>query len=142
MKVQEILKNRVESSDLIEIELPKTKSQIVQENKDMIYCSVYKGLRGLFRKDVEETRKFGRKICDAVKEKLDNDGFFTTDELPNYGVGGEEKETILKETKAEKDDLVAVFVYDEDEARKTKNLLDKLLRRACNSVVSVEENRK
>lgn len=142
MKVQEILKNGFESSDLTEVELTQTKSYIVRENNRTVYCSVYKGLRGLFRKDVEGTRNFGRKICDAVKEKLDNDGFFTTDELPNYGVDEEEKRTILKETKAEKDDLVAVFVYDEDEARKTKNLLDKLLRRVCNSVVSVEGNRK
>ena len=100
MKVQEILNKKIESSDLIEVKLQLTNSHIIHENNGLIYCSVYKGLKGLFRKDIEETKEFGRKICDRVKEKLNNDGFFTSDELPNYGITEEETKTILKKTKA------------------------------------------
>jgi len=134
MSVQESLnKNRV-SSNLIEVKLPLTKSHIIRENNFTIYCSVYTGLRGSFRKDVEETKKFGRKICDEIKNKLKNDGFFTSDELPNYGITKAEIRAIFEKTKAGKSDLVAIFAYDRINAQKTKDCLDTLLRQDRNCV--------
>ena len=132
MQAQEILKYKIISSDLIEVKLPLTKSHIIRENNGLIFCSVYKGLKGLFRKDFEETKKFGRKICYNVKEKLNNEGFFTSDELPNYGITEGETKAILKKTKAGENNLVAIFVYGKEEAQKTKDLLDTLLRQARN----------
>ena len=130
MAVREILGRGISSSGIVEVRLPSTKSQIISQNKGLVYCSVYKGLRGLFRKDIEETREFGRRICDSVKEKLGNNGFFTSDELPNYGISEEEKAKIANEAGAGADDLVAIVVYDKEESKKTKELLDKLLTQA------------
>jgi len=130
--VKEILYKGIESSYLMEIKLLQTRSNIIQQNRGIIYCSVYKGLKGLFRKDIEETKKFGRVICDTIKEKLKCKGFFTTDELPRYGVSRKETKTILKETNAEKNDLVVIFAYGREEAQRTKDLLDQLLKQARN----------
>jgi len=128
MGVQEILKHCITSSGLIEIKLPQTKSHIIQRNNNTIYCCVYEGLEGLFRKDIEETKEFGRKICDKVKEEMKNNGFFTSDELPNYGISDEELKIIFERVDAQEHDLAVIFVYDKEESQRTKDLLDKLLR--------------
>jgi glutamyl-tRNA(Gln) amidotransferase subunit E len=127
MTVKEILSKGVKSSDLIEIRLPKTESNIIKQNKGILFCSKYEGFKGLFRKDDEETSEFGRKICDKVKEELGNQGFFTSDELPNYGISEDELASILKMTNAGEDDLIVFLIYDKAEAQKTKELLDRLL---------------
>ncbi|MGH7901352.1 MAG: GAD domain-containing protein [Thermodesulfobacteriota bacterium] len=97
-------------SDLISIKFSITRSCIVQSNGNVINYANYRGLKGLFRKDVEETRAFGRRVCDTVAAKMRNHGFFTTDKLPNYGLSEQEKEMILEETNANnRCDLVAIF---------------------------------
>lgn len=73
-------------SELVSIKFSRTKSHIVQSNGNIVYCANYRGLKKLFRKDIEETRVFGRRICDTVATIMRNHGFFTTDELPNYGL--------------------------------------------------------
>ncbi|MCD6523047.1 MAG: hypothetical protein J7K68_04825 [Candidatus Diapherotrites archaeon] len=113
---------------LVRVELPKTKSNIVKKNGGIIYCAVYREKKGRFRKDVEESREFGRRICDAVKKRMHNKGFFTSDELPGYGISEEEKAIILERTGAGKDDLVAIFAYEKDEAEETKRVLDEILK--------------
>jgi len=130
MRVQEILKLGITPSELIEIKLLQTKSHIIQQNNNTIYCCIYKKLKGLFRKDIRETKEFGRKICDKVKEKLKNEGFFTSDELPNYGISEEELKIILERIDAKEDDLVAIFVYNKEESQRTKDFLDELLKQA------------
>lgn len=116
------------SSELIAVRLPLTLSRIVKENNGIIYCSVYKGLKGSFRKDAGETKKFGRKIYDEVKQKINNKGFFTSDELPNYGINRRETKIILREAKASQNDLVVIFAYNKNEAQETKDFLDGLLK--------------
>jgi Glu-tRNA(Gln) amidotransferase subunit E-like FAD-binding protein len=122
----------IKSSELIEVRLPSTKSRIVKENNGIIYCSVYKELKGSFRKDVEGTKKFGRKICDEVKQNLSTQGFFTSDELPNYGLNKRDTEIILRETQAAQNDLVVIFAYGKIESQKAKEFLDGLLRKSVN----------
>ncbi len=118
-------------SDLVSIQFSDTKSNIVQNNGNMIYCAKYMGLKGLFRKDIEETRVFGRRICDKVAAIMKNHGFFTTDELPNYGVSKREKESIFRQTRADsQDDLVVVFAYSAEESKASKTLFESLLREA------------
>jgi glutamyl-tRNA(Gln) amidotransferase subunit E len=118
-------------SDLISIKFSNTKSHIVQGNGNVIYCAKYRGLKGLFRKDIEETRVFGRRICDTVAVKMKNHGFFTTDELPNYGLSEREKEMILEQTNADSEcDLVVIFAYNIEEAKASKTVLESLLREA------------
>lgn len=132
MVVQQILSNGLRSSDLILIDLPGTRSRIIRQNKNRIWCSKYERLKGLFRKDVDETLKFGRKICDSVAENMGNKGFFTTDERPeygiSYGISEDEYSHIFQKTGAdEKQDLVVIFAYDREESEETKKTLDKLL---------------
>jgi Glu-tRNA(Gln) amidotransferase subunit E-like FAD-binding protein len=118
-------------SDLISVKFSSTKSHIVQSNGNVIYCAKYRGLKGLFRKNIEETRVFGRRICDTVAVKMNNHGFFTTDELPNYGLSEREKEMILEQTDADSEcDLVVVFAYSIEEAKASKTVLESLLREA------------
>ncbi len=89
------------------------------------------GLKGLFRKDIEETRVFGRRICDKVAAIMNNHGFFTTDELPNYGLSEREKESIFRQTNADsQDDLVVIFAYAAEESKASKTLFESLLREA------------
>ncbi|MBU0907607.1 MAG: hypothetical protein KKD18_05290 [Nanoarchaeota archaeon] len=127
MVVKEILQRELKSSALIRVILQNTKSKIIQDNNKTIYCSVYYNFKGLFRKDSEETKKFGKKICDAVKSKLKNHGFFTSDELPNYGVSERDLELIKQELQPDDNDLIILFAYQKEEAQKTKDLLNRLL---------------
>ena len=129
MVVKELLSKGINSSDLIEVKLSNSKSHIILNNKGKIYCSVYKGLSGLFRKDTQETGDFGRKTCDEVKARLGNHGFFTSDELPHYGITREEINEIYEKTGASRGDLIAFFAYGKEEAEKTKRLLNKVLAR-------------
>lgn len=133
MLVQKILSNGLKSSNLILINLPKTKSRIIRKNGNKIWCSKYERLQGLFRKDVNETLKFGRKVCDVVAQKMENRGFFTTDERPeygiSYGISTNEYRYIFREVEAdENQDLVVIFAYDLGEAEETKRVLDKILK--------------
>ncbi len=133
MSVLEILANakQVILSDLVSVKLFNTKSHIVQSNGNIIYCAKYMGLKGLFQKDVEETRVFGRRTCDRVAVIMKNNGFFTTDELPNYGLSEREKEMIFEQTDADsQDDLVIIFAYGIEEAKKSKTLVESYLREA------------
>jgi Glu-tRNA(Gln) amidotransferase subunit E-like FAD-binding protein len=118
-------------SDLISVKFSNTKSHIVESNGNVIYCANYRGLKGLFRKDIEETRVFGRRICDTVAAEMMNRGFFTTDELPNYGLSKREKGMIIEQTDADRQcDLVVVFAYNIEEAKASKTVLESLLREA------------
>lgn len=118
-------------SDLVSIRFFSTKSHIVQKNGNVIYCAKYRGLKGLFVKDNDETRVFGRRLCDRVAAEMKNHGFFTTDELPNYGLSEREKEMIFEQTNADsQDDLVVIFGYSAEEAKASKTVVESLLREA------------
>jgi glutamyl-tRNA(Gln) amidotransferase subunit E len=118
-------------SDLVSVILLNTKSRIVQNNGNKIFCAKYMGLKGLFRKDIVETRVFGRQICNRVSATMKNRGFFTTDELPNYGLSERDREMIFEQTDADsQSDLVAIFAYSIEEAKKSKTLLESCLREA------------
>jgi len=129
MFIWNILKELTASASICIVELPHTKSNMIQHNKWIIYCARYPNLKGLFRKGPQHTAttSFGRIICDEVKQTLGNTGFFTTDELPAYGISRNEKRLVQQANNIGDKDLVAMFVYDETEAKCTKNLLDELL---------------
>lgn len=134
MTVKDIVLNAVSPSPLFLVELPGTKCRIIKHNSSKVYCGVYPLIGGLFRKDLGETKKFGRAICDAVAEKLNNHGFFTTDETPehgiSYGLSEKEYEIIYKQTGASKDrHLVVMFAYPEREAIETQTCFEELLRK-------------
>jgi Glu-tRNA(Gln) amidotransferase subunit E-like FAD-binding protein len=131
MNVKDIVLNAVSPSPLFLVELPKTKCRIIKQNGCKVYCGVYPLLGGLFRKDVGETRKFGRTMCDAVAGKMNNHGFFTTPEYGiSYGLSEKEYEYIYEQTGASGDHhLVVMFAYPEREALETQTCFEELLRK-------------
>jgi len=127
--VPHLLSIELKPSALIPVALPATWSKIVQQNGGMVYCFVYQGLKGLFRKDVEETRLFGRRLCDTVAAMRGNRGFFTTDELPRYALSEKESDLIFETVQADKaQDLVVILAYPHAEAVRTQGVLQGLLR--------------
>ncbi len=132
--VEDLMTYPVSPAPLYLVELPKTKCKIIKNNNSQIYCAKYPLLKGLFRKDRDETKKYGRLICDTVAEKLDNFGFFTSDERPEYGIsyGISESEYayIFEQVEAKEDEhLVVMFAYPEREALHSQDFLEKLLRK-------------
>lgn len=132
MRIHTILARGIQSSDLMLVTLPDTRSRIIQRNASSVYCAVYYRLKGLFRKDRQDTKRFGRQVCDIVAARMKNHGFFTTDERPcygiSYGISEQEYASIFEMTQAdESKDLVAMFAYPQIEAYRTKNYLDTIL---------------
>lgn len=101
--------------ELTPITFVDTNSGILLENGGMAYCCVFGGLEGLFRKDQEKPFKYGRHLCDLVKDTFECEGFFTSDELPRYGITRKERRELLAAmgVEAGQGDLVAIFAYDE-----------------------------
>ena len=99
--------------EITKISLPNCGSRILTENANILYCTKFIGLEGLFRKDVEETFKYGRLACDSVKRDFNCDGFFTSDELPRYGINRKDIRDIFKimDKKRGDGDLLIFSVY-------------------------------
>ena len=133
MGVKDIFAETISPSVLYLVKLPNTKSRIIQKNNYQVYCSKYPNYNGLFRKDIEETREFGRMFCDNVAEKMNNFGFFTTDERPkfgvSYGITEEEYDYIREQVSADDHHLVVMFAYPEREALETQTYFENMLRK-------------
>lgn len=104
----------IEVGSLIPVHFPDTRSAILQGNGHMAHCCTFAGLEGLFRKDQEATRIYGRGLCDFVKDTFHCDGFFTSDELPRYGITRPEIRSIYKTMRVTHGEgvLIAIFAYD------------------------------
>ena len=102
------------SSELVEVKLPATRSNIIIDNDNSIYVAKIKNLEGLFVKEEENTRVIGRLICDLVKDKFQCKGFFTSDELPRYGITRTEVTEIFHSANKKKNDgdLLIFYAYD------------------------------
>lgn len=129
--IRAIVTKGVVSGSLTRVYLPYSSSKIVHSNGGVIFCSRYTRLHGLFVKGKEHpaTTKFGRIICDAVRDRLNNSGFsnnrgfFTSDELPGYRISAHELQLILKSVDSDDDDFVAIFAYDQYQAQRTNEAL-------------------
>ena len=136
MGVRELVLNAISPSPLYLVGMPDTKCKIIKNNNGSIYCAKYPNIKGLFRKDIEETRKFGRKFCDDVGAKMENYGFFTSDERPKYGISygitEEEYDYIFEQIQAREDEhLVVMFAYPERESLETQTYFEKLVPISC-----------
>lgn len=134
MVVDTIFEESISPSVLYLVKLPDTKSIIIKQNNRQVYCAKYANYKGLFRKDVVETKQFGRLFCDDVAHKMKNFGFFTSDERPKYGIsyGITEKEYdyILEQISADDEHhLVVMFAYPEREALETQTYFENMLRK-------------
>lgn len=101
---------------LQKVTIPETKSGIILNNDNILWCAKFDGLEGLFRKDIENTFAYGRRVCDTVKDIFQNYGFFTSDELPRYGITRKNIRELFNQVDKEKQDgvLVAIFAYDQE----------------------------
>ncbi len=134
--IYKILSNEILSSDVIKVDLQKTRCNIIARNNYVVYCVRYSSLGGLFKKGTRHraTTIFGRIICDIVKKERNNYGFFTTDELPAYGISRKEKIKLNDSVEAKEEDLVVCLLYDFEEATKTKQFLDNILKLVRNEM--------
>jgi len=114
-------------SDLVEVSL-SSRSRIVQRNGGVLECVRYRGLAGLFRKDETMPWRFGRVLCDRVRREFGSRGFFTTDELPGYGIGPEELAQIRSATGAGPSDCVLIYAYPREEAGRIDDYIFATLR--------------
>lgn len=101
-------------SGIVPVTFENTKSGILLDNGSMAYCCAFSGLEGLFRKDQDEPFKYGRKVCDMVKIEFNCGGFFTSDELPRYGITRRERRALFEalDTAPGQGDLIAMFAYN------------------------------
>ena len=134
MSVRDIFDETISPSVLYLVKLPNTKSRIIQKNNYQVYCAKYPMYMGLFRKDIEDSKIFGRRLCDKVAKKMKNFGFFTSDERPKYGISyglsEEEYDYILETVSADENHhLVVMFAYPEKEALETKTFFENMLRK-------------
>lgn len=90
-----------------------SRSRIIRTNGSQVWCARYPGLGGLFRKDRGPSKELGRALCDEVMERFGCDGFLTGDELPRYGIGREDRRTILAAVQATAADCVVLYSYPE-----------------------------
>lgn len=106
------------SEKLKKINLPDTKSKIIKNNSNVIWCGLFHGLEGRFRKDNEKSLKYGRYVCTLIKNTFSCSGFFTSDELPRYGINRKEKRIISEKMSKKKGDLIVIMAYSYQLARK------------------------
>jgi Glu-tRNA(Gln) amidotransferase subunit E-like FAD-binding protein len=110
---------------LQKIYIPETRSEIIKKNDHTLWCSVFYGLKDLFRKDVDITFAYGRRVCDTVKAEFNCYGFFTSDELPRYGITRADKRAIYQQLGEDlkSKNLVTIYAYPEEIATKIRTFL-------------------
>lgn len=117
--------------ELLAIELPESKSEIVRSNNYMLYAAKYRGLAGLFSKEKQDTKLFGRAMCDYIKFRFSSHGFFTTDELPRYGITRAETRIIYNHADKKEGDLIILFAYNKNKSQEINGhlceIIEKLL---------------
>jgi Glu-tRNA(Gln) amidotransferase subunit E-like FAD-binding protein len=118
----------LERSEPVDVRLSGD-SRIVRRNGGMLRCVRYRGLAGLFRKDEALPWRFGRSMCDHIRREFASDGFFTTDELPGYGIGPTELAAIRAATGAGPGDLVVLYAYPAARAARIDDAIFDRLRR-------------
>lgn len=105
-------------SSLVKIKLPYTNSKIIRKNHNVIYCSKITNMEGLFNKENDDTKLFGRYLCDLAKSTLNCEGFFTSDELPRYGIKKKEVRAIFStlNKKIKDGDLILIYAYNREQS--------------------------
>lgn len=122
-------------SKLIKIYLKDCNSNIIKSNNNILYAAKYEGLAGLFSKEVDDTKAFGRVMCDLAKLIFNSHGFFTSDELPRYGINRVESKEIFKITDKGLTDLIILFAYDRYTSNQMNKFVSKQLQNILDSLV-------
>ena len=102
---------------LQKIVLKNSKSDIVNSNKcrfsnkSILYVDVCRGDAGLFDKNVAKSARFGEYICKLISKEFSCKGFFTSDELPGYGITEDETKKLYEFSGASENDLIIFYAY-------------------------------
>lgn len=117
--------------ELQKVTLEHTNSQLVQSNNGQLWCFTGTGLEGLFRKDNDPTIWYGRQYCDSVKDIFSCGGFFTSDELPRYGISRENIRDLYAQMDKQKNDGTIIFItaYDKNLGEQIR---DYIIKNICN----------
>ncbi|MDP4008199.1 MAG: hypothetical protein Q8P68_03340 [Candidatus Peregrinibacteria bacterium] len=113
----------LEPSKLGVVKLPDCKSDIVINNDHQLFYFILLGLTGLFRKSIEASLIFGKDVCQMVKDQTETNGFFTSDELPGYGITRADLDNILQQveiTPHPPEDLIFFLGYKKAIAEKVR----------------------
>ncbi|GEM_PF-3100002 len=110
-------------TDLSLIVFHQTKSQVLLANNREAYCCKFTGLAGLFRKDNAESFNYGRQLCDEVKIHFQCNGFFTSDELPRYGISRLDIRYLYQQYQPSLTDLIVILAYPYNQSKNIQNFL-------------------
>lgn len=80
---------------LRELSLPGSRSRILAATGGRLWAFSLVDGRGWFSKDDEVSLRRGRDLCDRIIRRFDCAGFFTTDELPRYGLNRADRAALL-----------------------------------------------
>jgi Glu-tRNA(Gln) amidotransferase subunit E-like FAD-binding protein len=80
---------------LHQLSLPLSRSRILAATGGRLWAFSIAGGRGWFSKDDEVSLRRGRALCDRIIRRFDCAGFFTTDELPRYGLSRADRAALL-----------------------------------------------
>lgn len=110
---------------LVGLRLEEYSSRILSRTGGMLHAFSIEGRAGAFSKDKESSRAFGRRLCDKVRREFNCPGFFTTDELPRYGLTVEDRGTIFRlYRKADRDrDVIVLMTYDRSLSERIRGFL-------------------
>ena len=100
-----------------------TRSRIISRNlteETRVYAVKIPCYAGVFRKDRSEQKFFGEVVVEGEAMKMwGRDGrFFTSDEIPGYGVGKRETKALRERLGMENDDLALIVVNTKENAEK------------------------
>jgi Glu-tRNA(Gln) amidotransferase subunit E-like FAD-binding protein len=106
-------------SETLKVFLPESKSKLIGESGGILSTFVVKGLAGAFNKDKGNefgSIPFGRALCDMIKLEYNCNGFFTSDELPRYGISRKDKRNLVAQVQSKTEfnpqtDLIVIMGY-------------------------------
>ncbi|MDR0900623.1 MAG: Glu-tRNA(Gln) amidotransferase subunit GatE [Methanobrevibacter sp.] len=117
----------------------KDSSSKILSSAESIKAIVLKGFSGLVGLEIQKGRRFGTELASYAK-KRGVSGIFHTDELPAYGISGEEVEAMKSYLKTDDNDSIVIVSHDEEIAI---SALEEVIRRAKMAFDGVpEETRK
>lgn len=122
----------IRGGPLVAVLVPHSSSQLLAPTRGLLHVFSLTGTKGLFSKEHDDTRVFGAGLCGEVREAFDCQGFFTTDELPRYGLSAEDSKLFfaLYRDADEATDTLVLMNYHRRLAEKVRGYLIERLRRS------------
>jgi len=122
----------VHGGPLIAVLAPRSSSQILVPTRGLLHVFSLAGTKGLFSKEYDDTRAFGAGLCGEIRETFDCEGFFTTDELPRYGLNIEDRKVFfaLYRDADEGEDTLVLMNYRRQLAEKVRGYMIERLGRS------------